>query len=304
MEYSNACNDDIWTNVIPITYWKKIQDKINNIVEHKWYNWSKNDLIGALLSQWTLDVDWDSVDYLYEEEYSFLYDRLIEFVESVWEKTFFHLWYTFKYNKEEKIIYFIDNSTIKLNKSSYKLDINLIVSEDYSDTTIEISHDNNIILVLSNGEYGLTWYIPWQQDDLIDIDDEEFLSEIWEKEKSHIENMKIDRNNLMWAISSNFWDLIVSSWEQIGSLWIYWTYLLLSLLTEMIIEKFWEEYDLIVEPFSNLYIQMIVENSEKSFLKNLSYKFEVDPKTFQTTILLHEEDKVLFKIEKWNIKVC
>ncbi len=164
---NDSINSSHISNVIPIKKWTNTREDIDDIddilVNIKSYNWTKNDIIWALLSNGTLNVDIDSVDCLLDEEYSFLYNSLSDFLCSVWEVSYFEMWYTFEFNKNEKCIYLVDIGTIRSN-ISHRLDIKLITKQDYSSTSIEISYKGNIMLILSEEWYGMTWYIPWYDD--------------------------------------------------------------------------------------------------------------------------------------------
>jgi len=160
----NSIGYNVKNNVIPISRGVEIRDKLLGILTNEEsYKWSKNDIIWALLSHGTLDVDWDSVDLLLQEEYLFLYEKLSDFICSIWEVSYHERWYTFKYDENKKCIYFMDISSIG-SPEIYRLDIKLITKEDYSSTSIEISYEDNIMFILWEEWYGMTWYIPWDYD--------------------------------------------------------------------------------------------------------------------------------------------
>lgn len=273
--------------------------KVENIIESKWYNWSKFDIIWILLSNSSSYTDENLASQMLSEDYNELYIEVIEEICKIWDNLYSERGYTFKYDEKTRLIYFIESDSDSFDKSD-KIDISLVPNKDYSFTNLEVFYKWELMFMISENGFAVAWYDSNIDDDNLDDDnlddDEWYYNILWKLEKSHIDSMNIDRDNLIAAISCNFWSYILNSWKELSHLDENWKYFLLDLLTEMIFLFYWWKYKLIIEPFSKLYLQTVVKNWDWEYLQNLIYDFEYDEETWNTDICLYDWNSKILRI--------
>lgn len=272
---------------------------LNTLEDKIWYNWSKADIIWALVSYRVIDGNDKLVDdLLVKDDYEDLYEELIDFLLTNLNH-FKHVWNEFKYNEKDKKIYVL-KAWEEILDNSRAVDIKLLVDETYF-TNIEVSSEWVIIFVLWKDWFGMSWYISDFEDEydkhIEDFPDEAYLQMISKDSKKHIDSMNINRDYLIWAIILNFW-YDVSILKDLG------TYRLLEFLTEKIFTELWDEIEgllssweygkINIDPFSKLFLQIVINKWQDAFLKFLSYAFVVDEET----------SNIYIKLMDWENEVC
>lgn len=297
LDFLRGCenNNNSWekrNEILDNSTWWKI---INIVENNKWYNLSISDIIWALISHTEVQKTL-KVEQLEQLEYKILYSKLIDVICTIWNQSYNKYWYSFKYNEETKLIYFIINCD-KVTEDSFVLDVLLTPNKDFSFTWIKVFSDWNLIFNLWENYNGyFTWYNPIEELDSMFLDDEAFLTDIWEKEKHHIENISIVKNDLIWAIVSNFSHTLYTDWENIEKLESYSKYQLLYLLTEIIFNNLWEKFNFVIN-HSELYLDMKVKNWDDFYLVALTYKFNYDEKSNNTSIHILDWEKIVCIID-------
>lgn len=291
-------NNQYWSNVIVLKRPENAENhkdcQTNQKVIELLNIWNsklkKEDIISAIIMWEGTVSDPNTVNHMMGADYFELYEELLDMIcEHAW--IFYHSqWFDLEYDTSELKIYFIDSEK---QCPKIELDIELLPNTDFSDITIQLMYKWEILFIANSQWAGCTWKSPMEIDQVSSIQNDTYLHNLSEIEKSLIYENKCKHDTIISAITSNFSEYIVSQGEIIESLLDYSRFQLIEMLIDMIVNNYWEDYNLIINPFTPLLIQKIHTKN----LENISFQLTTDPDTYKTSIeVINEKWNALFKI--------
>ena len=283
------------TNVIQFKdYIKPVEETItttsqksSEIIDNSENLLNKSDIVAAMIMCYNGDIDQYTADDMMKLNYYDLYEKMLDMIVDNLYPIYSSLWFNVEYNKDDFYIYLEKDWKIS------KLDINLIPTKDFSDITIKILYKWEL-LFLANSQ--TTWRVDILPEDIDTLEEQDiYFQNISEKERVLIQKNTSTKNMMISSIITNFSDYIVSETDMIDVLSTYTRYQLMHLLAAVICTKYWEQHNIILNPFCPLLLQKA--NSKN--LENISYKLNLNENNYETSIDIYNESwNLLFTVNK------